>query len=103
MITAAASLVQREGVPGYVLVRVRDFEVRINGLYSHHMYRDVVDIIEQATESCPTSLCEYSRAGRRTMRHVCDSDGWKRKGPHWISCCWLLAHFADAWFAKFDM
>ena len=22
-------------------------EVRINGLYSHHMYRDVVDIIEQ--------------------------------------------------------
>ena len=23
-------------------------QVRINGLYSHHMYRDVVDIIEQA-------------------------------------------------------
>ena len=23
-------------------------KVRINGLYSHHMYRDVVDIIEQA-------------------------------------------------------
>jgi malyl-CoA/(S)-citramalyl-CoA lyase len=26
--------------------------VRINGLYSHHMYRDVVDIIEQAGERC---------------------------------------------------
>lgn len=26
--------------------------VRINGLYSHHLYRDVVDIIEQAGERC---------------------------------------------------
>jgi malyl-CoA/(S)-citramalyl-CoA lyase len=26
--------------------------VRINGLYSHHMYRDVVDIIEKAGERC---------------------------------------------------
>jgi len=26
--------------------------VRINGLYSHHMYRDVIDIIEQAGERC---------------------------------------------------
>jgi len=26
--------------------------VRINGLYSHHMYRDVVDIIEQGGERC---------------------------------------------------
>jgi len=26
--------------------------VRINGLYSHHMYRDVVEIIEQAGERC---------------------------------------------------
>lgn len=26
--------------------------VRINGLYSHHLYRDVVDLIEQAGERC---------------------------------------------------
>ena len=38
----------------------REDQVRINGLYSHHMYRDVVDIIEQAVLTGAVTVLECS-------------------------------------------
>eukprot|EP00439_Symbiodinium_sp_Y106_P060384 s3123_g8.t3 len=45
--------------------------VRINGLYSHHMYRDVVDIIEQAGERCDMFVIPMVGNGKEHAALTC--------------------------------